>query len=97
MGVCLLELLNGHPPHHTSSLKCLFLAGTVGIYDQIPSSATAEASLFLRKCLEVDQTKRGTSKSLLQDPWVTRPGLSNGIDKILKDIFFVSNLETIGI
>jgi len=97
MAVCLMELYLGTPPHPISGIKCMFLAATTGLADQIPSSATPLATAFLKRCLEVNQYERATPDSLLQDPWVRQPNLAGGIDKVLRDIFLVGSLEQIGI
>lgn len=65
-GVCLLELLLMNPPHCQSTFRCMFLAATVGLVDQIPPEAGKKANDFISQCLVVDPAKRSTVDTLLQ-------------------------------
>jgi len=97
LGVCLLELYLMGPPHSSSGVKCMFMAGTVGLQDQIPDTAKPEAKLFLKRCLEPDPKKRPISSDLIQDPWVNRSGLSKGISEVLRDIFLTNTISALGL
>jgi len=97
LGVCLLELLLMDPPHTVSGVKCMFLAATVGLQDQIPESAQPGAKAFLKRCLEMDPKKRPGSIELVEDPFVNRPGLSKGITEVLKDIFLTNTMTALGL
>jgi len=95
-GVCLLELYLMEPPYAASAIQCMFAAATTGLASQIPSDATPQAKAFLVRCLEVDPAKRATPAELMENPWVTRSGLSKGIEEVLRDIFLTSTLSSLG-
>jgi len=96
MAVCILELYLANPPYPASSIRCMFMACTVGLADQIPDKATAEARDFLTKCFTVDPESRPLPEQLLLHPWVSRPGLSTGIIDVLKQVFLTNSLESLG-
>jgi len=96
-GVCILEFYLMAPPYATSAIKCMYMTATKGLVDQVPETASAHAQNFLQKCLEPDQTKRATPAELLEHPWVTRTGLSKGIDSVLRDIFLTTTLSSLGL
>uniref|UniRef100_A0A6B2LAQ7 Protein kinase domain-containing protein n=1 Tax=Arcella intermedia TaxID=1963864 RepID=A0A6B2LAQ7_9EUKA len=97
LAVCLLELFLMAPPHSTSGIKCMYMAVTKGLHDQIPKTASYEAATFLRKALEVDPEKRATANQLLDEPWVAEPGLSKGISEVLRDIFLTNTINDMGL
>jgi len=75
----------------------MFTAGTIGLQEFIPSTASANARDFLTRSLELDPAKRATAAELLQHPFVTQPRLEEGIKDVLRDIFISANLDMSGI
>jgi len=97
LAVCLLELYLMAPPYSTSSgIKCMFMAATKGLLDQVPKTASPEAKAFFARSLEVDPNKRASAAELLEDPWTKRTGLSKGISEVLKDIFLTNTFSDLG-
>jgi len=96
--ICILEMFIGKPPNFGSALHAMFRAATIGVYDVIPDSLSDECKDFLKRCLVIDPAKRATAEELLLHPYVSKPNLGQGIDKVLKSIF-VTNvlLENFGI
>jgi len=96
LGVCILELYLMVPPYAQSGVQCMFMAATQGLADQIPEIATTNAKNFLLRCLEADPTKRATPIELLEHPWISKSGLSKGIEEVLRDIFLTNTLSSLG-
>eukprot|EP01127_Copromyxa_protea_P023181 TRINITY_DN8614_c0_g1_i3.p1 TRINITY_DN8614_c0_g1~~TRINITY_DN8614_c0_g1_i3.p1 ORF type:complete len:419 (+),score=61.73 TRINITY_DN8614_c0_g1_i3:82-1338(+) len=75
-GILLLEMINGQPPYRKSSVKAMFVAGTIG-YPLIPLSKrqrwSTELSSFLEACLQVDPEKRWTAAKLRTHKWLKNP------------------------
>jgi len=94
-GVCMLEFIMRAPPME-SPILCMYTAATRGLSHLIPSTASEGAKAFLCRALTVDQHERPTAGELLQDPWLSRPNLSEGLPKVLKQIFLSRNLENLG-
>jgi len=95
--VCILELFLSSPPYPESPVKCMLMAATRGLKDQIPETATPVATDFLSSCLTIEQEKRATAEQLLQHEWVIQPNLEEGIDEILYQIFLSNSLSVLGL
>jgi len=95
--VCILELFLSGPPYPESPVKCMLMAATRGLKDQIPETASADAKEFLGSCLTVDPDERATAEQLLKHNWVMQPNLEEGIDQILYQIFLSNSLSVLGL
>jgi len=95
LGVCMLELLLGHPPYYPSTIKCMLKTSTVGLAHLIPNTTSDNAHHFISKCLTIDQTTRPTAKQLLQFDWVSEENVKGGILDALGSIFLSKQLQSI--
>jgi len=95
--VCILELFLSTPPYPESPVKCMFMAATRGLEDQIPETASNPARDFLSLCLERDPNKRATASDLLQHDWVNQPNIEDGIEAVLYQIFLSNSLLSLGL
>jgi len=96
LAICLFELFLGEPPYAPNSLKCMFMAATVGLKSKIPEIATTRAKNFLEQCLQIDPSQRATAADLLQHPWVKQSKIGNGISEVLKQVFLTNSLVHMG-
>jgi len=96
LGVLVLELYTTRPPLYDSGIKCMLTVATEGLKQFIPDRACDDAKSLLNKCFEMNPKDRPSSAELLEHPWLTVPGLSRGINKILESIFLSDTLNNIG-
>lgn len=92
--ICLIELADGEPPNRKSPVRAMFLGATEGI--NISSKYSPDFSDFLKKCLQIDQTKRITAGELLKHPFLNKADTQDTMKKILAQIFIsnaISNLD----
>jgi serine/threonine protein kinase len=97
LAVCILELYLTVPPHASSPIKCMFMAATRGLKDQIPDNATPDARDFLCRCLVADPNKRATSDQLLKHHWLQQNTLGDGISDVVYQIFLSNSLAVLGL
>jgi len=95
LGVCMLELLLGFPPHHPNPIRCMFKAATEGHAKLIPKTVSKHASYFVSQCLTVDQNNRPSATELLQYDWVNQEGIDDGIKDALDAIFLSKQLSSL--
>jgi serine/threonine protein kinase len=72
LGICLLELANGAPPHRDNCLTALIRTGTTGISNPFPRPHKWSASFldFERQCLRYDARERPPISDLLLHPFI---------------------------
>jgi len=95
LGVCVLELLLGHPPYHPNSIKCMFKAATDGLTELIPKNASPAARSFATLCLTTNQHERPSAHELLKHEWVNQEGIEHGIKDALDAIFLSKQLSSL--
>lgn len=68
LGICLMELANGHLPFTKNSIRAMYAAGTVGYKEPLEKSKLWSDKFrnFLNSCLEIDPSVRPSSSQLLQ-------------------------------
>jgi len=75
----------------------MYTAATQGLTQLIPENSSANARDFLKSCLTIEPDKRPTADELLKHPWVSSSSdLSRGIQAVLKQVFLVKNLSSMG-
>jgi len=95
LGVCLMELLTGHPPYPESNLYCMYKVGTEGLLHLVePMTAKEGAKDFISKCLQMRPEDRATAADLLEHKWVNQPQMDVGIKHLVKQIFMIKSLDT---
>jgi len=95
LGVCLMELLTGHPPYPESNLYCMYKVGTEGLLDLVePMKAKVNAKDFISKCLQMRPEDRATAAELLEHKWVNQTQMDIGIKHLVKQIFMTKSLDT---
>jgi len=94
MGVCVLEMFIGRPPHAPSSLRCMFKAATAGHEELFPKTASDDARDFLHRVLDINQNSRATAADLLKHKWLTQKGLEEGLKTALDTIFLNKQLQS---
>eukprot|EP01130_Rhizamoeba_saxonica_P017429 TRINITY_DN8444_c0_g1_i1.p1 TRINITY_DN8444_c0_g1~~TRINITY_DN8444_c0_g1_i1.p1 ORF type:complete len:1244 (-),score=248.17 TRINITY_DN8444_c0_g1_i1:64-3795(-) len=98
LGVLVLELLLQHPPYYRKGgFRCLWATATSGLFDRVPETASDGCRNFLQLCLETDPNIRSSAAELLEHEWIYRNGLSEGIRDVIKGIFMVDTLDSLGI
>jgi len=72
--ICLLELVNGHPPLSKTPFKAMVCAASYGVPDPFenPEKWTEKFQDFIHSCLIVEQAKRFSSTDLEAHPFITQ-------------------------
>jgi len=96
LGVSLIELIDGHPPHQESGLLCVYKVGTEGLLHLVPQlkDIGGSAKDFLTKCLQMKPEDRQTAAELLEHRWVNQAKMDMGIKLLMKQIFVSKSVDT---
>lgn len=71
LGCLVVEMMTGtHPFPDCSQLQAIFKIGGAKVSPTVPSIASHEAQIFLKKAFEVEHTKRPTAEELLISPFL---------------------------
>lgn len=68
LGVVLYEMAALRPPFNAPDMKGLYTTVTRGIYPEISSFYSNDLKVVIRSLLNVDSTKRPSTKELLSNP-----------------------------
>jgi len=93
LGVLVLEMILMGLPCGSSSLLCMFMAGTRGLQEEIPAQTSKDAQDFLKLCLQTNPSRRPTANQLLQHRWLLQDGIETGISDIFRSIFLATTLS----
>eukprot|EP00029_Vermamoeba_vermiformis_P009621 TRINITY_DN4862_c0_g1_i5.p1 TRINITY_DN4862_c0_g1~~TRINITY_DN4862_c0_g1_i5.p1 ORF type:complete len:382 (-),score=10.79 TRINITY_DN4862_c0_g1_i5:50-1195(-) len=99
LGVCLMELANGHPPNRKSSIKAMFVAVTDGYTEPFedPKRFSNEFKDFMSHCLQIVPAQRWTVKQLLAHPWLKRAASKEDMERLFRNIFVANKLKFNGL
>jgi len=94
LGICLMELANGNPPHAKSSIKAMFTVGTEGYPQPFekPKLWSDEFKEFLSLCLQMDPQNRPSSAELLQHAFMKKADSVKSMKNIISNIFVLSTM-----
>jgi serine/threonine protein kinase len=94
LGVCLMELANGKPPHSRSGFRAMFTAGTVGYPE--PLEGTREWGNLFREfmvlCLTMNPDKRPHASELLKHNFLEKTDTAESMQQILSNIFVLQSV-----
>lgn len=95
-GICLMELINQHPPNKKSSIRAMFISSTVGYPDPFESSGylwSNEMKHFMSKCLNVDPNKRWRADQLLSHSWLKKRSSKREMEELFNNICMIHELK----
>jgi len=94
LGVCLMELANGHAPNHKNSIKAMFVAATEGYPQPFekPKMWNDIFKDFLSKCLQMNAADRPEASELLKHEFLKCADTSKDMRKILTGIFILNTV-----
>jgi len=95
LGICLLELANGHPPNHKNCLTALINTAIVGVPSPLCHSKkwTPQIQSFIRQCLRRMAVHRPTADVLLQHPFVKKKATQKHMSRVLSQVWLERTME----
>jgi len=84
--ISLLEMINGHPPHHNNPVKAMFVTATVGV-DLTQWTFSLPLTDFLGHCLQRDPAKRATASTLREHAFLLKACDKVEMQRLLRTIF----------
>eukprot|EP01127_Copromyxa_protea_P008831 TRINITY_DN2036_c0_g2_i1.p1 TRINITY_DN2036_c0_g2~~TRINITY_DN2036_c0_g2_i1.p1 ORF type:complete len:380 (+),score=82.88 TRINITY_DN2036_c0_g2_i1:64-1203(+) len=93
-GICCMEMVNGHPPHHRSALRAMFVAATKGYEEPVedPSAWSSETCDFIGWCVKKDPKQRWTVAQLLEHAFVKKKTNQREMSKVFTKVFSQEDL-----
>jgi len=94
LGICLVEIANGHPPHHKSSFKAMFTVGTEGYPEPLekPKAWSQGFRDFLTLILQMEPSKRPSATDLLAHKWLECSENAKSMQQIISGIFMLNTV-----
>lgn len=97
MGICLMELCHGHPPHRDNKLRALFLAGAgVPPVFEDPCAWSDLCRSYFERMLVSEVTERAPADELAAHPWLQTACTQAEMKARLRQIFVTQALVTSG-
>jgi len=98
--ICVLEMANKSPPNKGNKLKALYIAGSIGMRDEIAKLKKTHSEDFismLDQCCRLQPKERSTAEQLLEHPWFSKAAGVNSMRTIISSIFLQKTLGDSGI
>jgi len=101
LGVSLLEMVLKKPPHRNSSVKAMYIVGSIGLTDHIKElEKKKKISInfynFLLGCLNIDPSQRSTASQLLTHKFLDDAPDQNIMSSIISSVFVAQMLTSGG-
>lgn len=88
-GICCMEMVNSHPPHHRSALRAMFVAATEGYTDPVEDKEFWSTDLqdFISRCVIKDPKVRWTVNQLLEHEFLSKRADKQTMAALFTQIF----------
>eukprot|EP01126_Amoeba_proteus_P054878 TRINITY_DN6773_c0_g3_i1.p1 TRINITY_DN6773_c0_g3~~TRINITY_DN6773_c0_g3_i1.p1 ORF type:complete len:241 (-),score=49.36 TRINITY_DN6773_c0_g3_i1:389-1111(-) len=88
-GICCMEMVNCHPPHHRSTLRAMYVAATIGYDDPVEDHSKWSQDLqeFICSCVVKDPKERMTVPQLLEHEFLLQKSDKRELCGIFTKIF----------